>query len=116
MKYGAMGAILLLPILTFAATVPVPTIEGGGGWSMATLVDILKSVSRFLIIVSVIIAVIMIIVGGIMWMLARDNEDMAGKARKTVVNGIIGAAIVLAVGVILQTIQLVISRGFFNAQ
>ena len=47
-----------------------------------------------------VIAVIMIVYGGIRWMLAPDDS----KAAKAIIRNGIGAAIVLAVGVILQTV------------
>jgi hypothetical protein len=68
----------------------------------------IQDVAQFLIIVSMVIAVIMIVYGGIRYMLG------SAEALKIVRNGIIGAAIVLAVGVILQTVAGLVTRSFFQ--
>lgn len=106
---------VLMPVLVLAAVLPVPQPPTAG--QAITLVEIealIKRIAQFLIIISVIIAVIFIIWGGVMYMAARDNEDQATKAKTTIFNGVIGAAVVLGVGVILQTLAGLITRSFFN--
>jgi type IV secretory pathway VirB2 component (pilin) len=51
-----------------------------------------------------IIAVIIILIGGFMWMTAGGNEDKVGKAKKLLVAGIIGLAIILSAYVIAKFI------------
>jgi len=105
---------VLIPVLVLAVTLPAPTPPTTG--QPITLVEIealIKRIAQFLIIVSVIIAVIFIIWGGVMYMAARGNEDQATAAKTTIWNGVIGAAVVLGVGVILQTLAGLITRGFF---
>lgn len=107
-------AAVLVPILVLAAVLPTPTPPTTG--QALTLIEmeaLIKRVAQFLIIVSVIIAVIFIIWGGVMYMAARGNEEQATKAKTTIFNGIIGAAVVLGVGVILQTLAGLITRSFF---
>ncbi len=84
--------------------VPPPGV-GGTAITLVTVKDILTTVGQYLIIFAMIIAVIMIVYGGIRWMMASDPAE----AKKIVWNGIIGAAIVLAVGIILQTIGYVVT-------
>jgi hypothetical protein len=43
-----------------------------------------------------IIAVIIILWGGFLWLTAGGNEDQVGKARSTIIAGIIGLAIIIA--------------------
>ena len=43
-----------------------------------------------------IIAVIIILIGGFMWMTAGGNEEKVGKAKKMIMSGIIGLVIVIA--------------------
>ena len=43
-----------------------------------------------------ILAVIIILIGGFKWMTAGGNEDQVGEARKILIAGIIGLAIILA--------------------
>ena len=109
-----VAMVLLMPVLVFAALpVPVPPIAGGA----VTLSEIevrITQVARFLIIVGVILAVIFIIWGGIAYMFAGGEETKTTAAKDRIKNGIIGAAVVLAVGVILQTVAGLIARSFFS--
>ena len=105
---------VLMPVLVLAQVLPTPTPPTGG--QALTLIEIealIRRIAQFLIIVSVIIAVIFIIWGGVMYMAARGDEDSVNKAKSTIYNGIIGAAVVLGVGVILQTLAGLITRSFF---
>ena len=113
--YISMTAmILLMPVLVMAALpTPTPPVTGGA----ITLLEIqnrIEQVARFLIVVGVILAVIFIIWGGIAYMFAGGDETKATAAKDRIKNGIIGAAVVLAVGVILQTVSGLIARTFFN--
>ena len=106
---------VLMPVLVLAATLPVPTPPTAGeALDLDEIEDIVKRIAQFLIIVSVIVAVIFIIWGGVMYMAARGNEEQATAAKTTIFNGIIGAAVVLGVGVILQTLAGLITRNFFD--
>ena len=68
------------------------------------IISLLGQVARFLIISSTIVAVIFIVWGGIMWMSSGSDTEKQKKAKALIQNGIIGALIVLAIGVIMQTI------------
>ncbi|MEK7603760.1 MAG: hypothetical protein AAB461_01405 [Patescibacteria group bacterium] len=103
---------VLTPVLALALPTPTPPVTGTG----ITLVEIqalITRIAQFLIVVAVIIAVIFIIWGGILYMAARGDEGKAETAKATIYNGIIGAAVVLGVGVILQTLAGLITRSFF---
>jgi hypothetical protein len=68
-----------------------------------------------MILISVIIAVIFIVWGGMMYMMAGDDAAKSGAAKSRIVNGIIGALVVLAVGLILQTLASIVNwTAFFN--
>ena len=106
--------VLLMPVLVFAAlTNPVPPLTGTAV-TLAEIQDRIEQVARFLIIAGVILAVIFIIWGGIAYMFAGGDETKSGAAKERIKNGIIGAAVVLAVGVILQTVAGLVARSFFN--
>ena len=113
--YISMTAlVLLMPVLVFAALPnPVPPVTGGA-ITLAEIQDRIEQIARFLIVVGVVLAVIFIIWGGIAYMFAGGDEARAGTAKARIMNGIIGAAVVLAVGVILQTVAGLIARSFFN--
>jgi len=89
--------------------------RGGGdpGITLTEVEGLIGDIAGFMVVISIIIAVIVIILGGIMLMMARGNEEAAEKAKNTLKYGIIGALVVLGVGVILQTLAGVLSRAFF---
>jgi len=110
---GMIVVAMALPVFALALGTPSPNIPGNP-FTLVEIENIIKTIANFLIIVSVIIAVIMIIWGGILYMWARGDDERVKTARKTIFNGIIGAAVVLAVGVILQTIAGLVTRTFFG--
>ncbi|MEK7121703.1 MAG: hypothetical protein AAB857_03270 [Patescibacteria group bacterium] len=79
-----------------------------------TEVDILiERVAQFMVVVSVLIAVIMIVWSGITYMYAGSDTTKITEAQTRLKNSMIGAAIVLGVGVIIQTIAGIVTRDFF---
>ena len=116
-KMFMMVALLALAMPFFAGALNVPTLTGvaGEGITMLEIANIIQAIASWLVIIAVVIAVIMIVWGGIMWMVAAGDEDKVGKAKSMVWNGILGAAVVLAVGVILQTVSAIVTRTFFPA-
>lgn len=118
-KIGIATAMALMPALALAqivTVIPTPTSPYKG--TPVTLLDIqaiIANIARFLVLISVVIAVIFIVWGGIMYMMAGDDVAKSGAAKTRIVNGIIGALVVLAVGLILQTLATVVDWGkFFN--
>ena len=91
-KQLAYSAVALAP-----AGLPVT----GTPVTLTEIQDRIQQAAQFLIIVAMVIAVIMIVYGGIRYMMSPSD---AKDAKAIIKNGIIGAAIVLAVGVILQTV------------
>ena len=109
-----MVLVLLMPFLVLAA-LPDPTVPlQGGAVTLAEIEARITQIARFLIIIGVILAVIFIIWGGIMYMFAGGDDTKTTAAKARIMNGIIGAAVILAVGVILQTVAGLIARSFFN--
>ena len=64
--------------------------------------DAAVNIVRYLLTFLGIIAVIVILYGGFVWLTAGGNEDKVGKAKKLIVAGIIGLIVVLAAFVIVQ--------------
>ena len=77
---------------------PEPAIKGREV-TTGTITRLLEQFAQFLITASTIIAVIVIIYGGILWMYKGAEEG-----KEWLTKGIIGVAIVLGVGVILSTV------------
>lgn len=88
-------AFLVLPLLTSAAGVsPIPVI-----------CRIFGTVKLIIAAIGFGIAVILIIIGGISYMVAGGDPEKATKARKMIINGLIGFAIVFAAVFILALVQ-----------
>ena len=105
--------LALMPALVFAQIPPVP-VAGAGAITLIEIQNLIQRIAGFLIVVGIIIAVIFIIWGGITYMTAGGDATKAATARTRIFNGIIGAAVVLGVGVILQTIAGLVARTFFQ--
>ena len=110
-----MLALVLAPSMTLAqiddpSETDVP-IEGEG-LDEASIATLLERIANFLITIALIIVVIAIVWGGILWMTAGGDDSKAAKAKSTILNGIIGAAVIFFVGIILNTLQNTIADFF----
>ena len=97
------------------AVLPNPGLPVSG--APVTLSEIqarITQIAQFLIVISLVVAVIFIVYGGIRWMVARGDDEAAKSAKATILHGIYGAAVVRAVGVILQTVAGLVPRSFFS--
>ena len=110
---GMMVMALAMPVLVLALVGPTLPL-GGTAVNLTEIEQRVRQVAQFIIVVSVILAVIFIIWGGIAYMTAGGDETKATSAKTRIWNGVIGAAVVLAVGVILQTLSALITRSFFG--
>ena len=114
-KVGIATAMALMPALVLAQ-LPLPTSPfGGTGFTLADAQDLVTTIARFLVLISIVIAVIFIVWGGLMYMMAGDDTTKTTAAKSRIINGIIGALVVLAVGLILQTLANIVNwTAFFN--
>lgn len=111
------AATVLLPFVVLAAsglTNPSPTLSGQA-ITLTEVENLITGLARFLIVISIVVAVIFIVYGGIRWIFARDSEEGVTAAKAIVLNGIIGALIILGVGVILQSLAGIVTRSFFGS-
>ena len=116
-RWAIPVTLALLPALVFAQVyggTPPPPSAGAGAISLIEIEQLIRRIAGFLIVIGVVLAVIFIIWGGIMYMAAGGDPAKATLAKSRIFNGIIGAAVVLGVGVILQTIAGLVARTFFN--
>jgi type IV secretory pathway VirB2 component (pilin) len=113
-KLAVPLVLAILPLLVFAQA-PGVNLPGGTELTLQKIQDILNTVANWLIVVGVVIAVIYIIWGGIKWMTARGDPTKVKEAKEAMKNGLIGALIVLGVGVIIRTLSAVVVRTFFGA-
>ena len=91
-------------------TTPVPTQRG---LTLAELGSLIAIVGSFLTNVGVILGIIAIIVSGIMYMRSGSKPEAIKKAQDWFKNALIGSLIVLAVGMIINTLANIVSREFF---
>lgn len=98
-KYLPYLAITLLFLPLFASAG-----ADRGGWTLQEVVAFLDSIANWLYIIGFAIALIVIIVGGVSYMTAGGNEDRQKSAKKTIITGLVGAAIILLAGIILDTL------------
>ncbi|TSC90901.1 MAG: hypothetical protein CEN90_733 [Parcubacteria group bacterium Licking1014_17] len=110
----AAFAVCAIPAVVLALTAPTSPVEGSGGWTLDMLGTDISRVGQFAIIFGVIVAVIFIVWGGVTYMMAGGNPESEKKAKTRIWNGLIGAAIVLGVGIILSTISALVSGSFFE--
>ncbi|MCR4280499.1 MAG: pilin [Candidatus Komeilibacteria bacterium] len=95
----AMLAIMVLPVMAIASTTP-PDLglndAANIGLGDEDAKDIVTNIVRIILGFLGLVAVIIILAGGFMWMTAGGNEDKVSKGRKLIINGVIGLVIVLA--------------------
>ncbi len=68
---------------------------GGGVASKKTLAELVSEVLKILLTLSGVVAVVFIVLGGFRYMTANGNEEQAEKGRKSLINAIIGLAIII---------------------
>ncbi len=78
----------------------------------STVTNFLDNTARFLYTAGITLGVITLVVSGIMFFWAKSDTE-AKNAKGWFRNGIIGTFVILAIGVIIKTIQLIIGGGFF---
>lgn len=107
--------LVTMPVLVLAQGLPTPTPPlTGSGVNLAEIEALIRRIAQFLIVISLIVAVIFIVIGGIRYMMAQGDEGAVKAAKSTIWNGAMGALVVLAVGVILQTLAGLVTRSFFG--
>jgi heme/copper-type cytochrome/quinol oxidase subunit 2 len=96
---SAPAALLALPGAALAANVNLgltPEVEGALGLGTQDVrVTIARIINVFMGLLGI-IAVVIVLYGGFLWMTASGNEDRVEKAKKLIVAGIIGLAIILS--------------------
>lgn len=82
----------------------------GSAVTLSRADELLRVIGNYLITFGIIFAVIFIVISGIRYMAGKPDD-----ARKALTNAIIGAAIILSVGLILKTVASVITGSFFGS-
>lgn len=103
-------ALMAIPLFALALDAPDNPVPGPGDpVTPRKLADWIDAVAKFFLAVGVVIAVIFIVWGAVRYMFAQGGDT--GPAKTTIWNGIIGAAIILGIGLILETVKWLIDNG-----
>ena len=86
---------LMVPVMALASDV-TGIGAANPGLGEADVKDMVKNIIQVILGFLGLISVIIILIGGFMWMTAGGNEERVGKGRKWIINGVIGLVIVLA--------------------
>jgi len=111
---------LAMPLFAHAQIIPftdycqqyanlLPDGTGGRVYDACTL---LQDIRDIIFVIGMSLAVLIIIVGGIMYMTAQDDESKVAKAKKTIIAGIIGFVIILLASVIIGFVNEVVVERF----
>jgi hypothetical protein len=107
--------LLMVPVLAFAQTLlPSFVPNPGPPLNLSRVEALIRRVGAFLMTIAIVIAVMTLVWAGIKYMLAGANENKVQDAKLSIKNGIIGAAVVLGVGLILQTLSSILTQTFFG--
>ena len=88
------------------------TLPPGEPIKYSTINAFLDNTAKFLYTAGITLGVITLVVSGIMFFWAKSDIE-AKNAKGWFKNGIIGAFVILAVGVIINTIKIIVEGGFF---
>lgn len=93
----AFGA-LLAPSLVQADTFGLQKVDDGfdGALGNKPLIETITGIIKIGFSLLGLIAVVIILAGGFKWMTAGGNEDKVGEARKMIISGVIGLAIIMS--------------------
>lgn len=115
-KYLAIWGIAVLLVLPVVVLAQLPTVSPPtvAGTDLAEVERLVARVGQFILVIGVIFALIWIVLGGISWMRAGGDQTKITEAKTRIWSGVWGALVVLAVGLILQTLARVVTRVFFQ--
>lgn len=69
------------------------------------VIDLVRNIIRFILLVAFVIAFIMLLVGGIRWILAGGDEKAVEKARGTITAALIGLVVVLVSFALIKLVE-----------
>ncbi|MEK7659371.1 MAG: hypothetical protein AAB338_01810 [Patescibacteria group bacterium] len=115
-KYLAVSAVAFLVLLPVIVLAQLPTVNPPvvPGTTLTEIENIIRRVAQFILVLGVIAALIYIVLGGIGWMRAGGDDTKIKEAKTRIWSGVWGALVVIAIGLILQTLAGVVTRVFFN--
>lgn len=115
-KYLVISAVALLVLMPVFVLAQLPTVSPPvvPGTTLTEVENIIRRIAQFVLVIGVIAALIYIVLGGIEWMRAGGDDAKIKTAKTRIWSGVWGALVVIAVGLILQTLAGVVTRVFFQ--
>lgn len=115
-KYLAISGAAFLVLLPLIVLAQLPTVSPPivPGTTLTEVENIIRRVAQFILVLGVIAALIYIVLGGIAWMRAGGDPIKITTAKTKIWSGVWGALVVIAIGLILQTLAGVVTRVFFQ--
>lgn len=104
---GIIGGVCLVPHLVHAATVNLgltPAVSSAIGLGTTDIRVIVARIIRNFFALLGIVAVVLILYGGFLWMTSNGEESQIDKAKRVILNAVIGLAIILSAVAITQFI------------
>ena len=106
--YALVGLVVATSawnIINFALDkVITDDIDATGTGSDSTVINLLSNIADVIVIIGSIIAIIMIIVGGIRFITSGGSSEQAGKAKNTIIYALVGLAVSITAGPIVGTV------------
>lgn len=112
-KFFTQLVVWLPSILMLAPILARADLPAGNAINVTDATNIVASIAQFLIVISMVVVVICIVLGGIMVMTAQADPKRFQNGITMVKNAAIGAGVVLGSGVIINTVASLIDRSFF---
>jgi hypothetical protein len=112
-QISLVTSLVLMPVFVLAIAGPnTGELPSGNAVTLDQVLDWIKKIVTFLMAAGVLLAVLFVVWGGISYMAAGSDTEKATVAKDRIKNGVIGAAVVLGVGVILQTVASLVQGRF----
>jgi Type IV secretion system pilin len=104
-KISAVSAAVMafiMPAIVFAQGTNFEDFQTASGGGTTPLVDMIGGIVNVIMGLLGVVAVLVILYGGFMWMTAAGNEEKVTKAKKLIIAGIIGLVVIFAAFAIAQ--------------
>ncbi|MGD0977457.1 MAG: hypothetical protein ABR875_04175 [Minisyncoccia bacterium] len=106
---GLSAALFLLPLMTLAYDLPT-----GTPWTTTGIMTALNNAANFMLAFAIAGAIIIIIYAGIIYLSSGFNPKAVESAKGVLKYAIYGVAIVLAAGIIINTVAFLVTGNFFG--
>lgn len=93
--YSLLFFIVALPVQAQEINNLMENLVGPTPLIRADLISLIFKILRYVLSFLGVVAVVILIYGGFVWMTARGNEEQVRKAKKIIINGLIGLIVVL---------------------